>query len=481
MCYAQQSMIFSSPIFVFGFLPLVFMLYYLSARPYRNAILLICSLLFYSWGEGERLAIMLLSISMNYATALLTDRSSHPIARKLWLAVGLAGNLGLLLYFKYTFFALTNLNILAHSLGWNMFTIERIILPLGISFFTFQGISYIVDVYRKSTPVQTNPFNLALYITFFPQLIAGPIVRYHDISLQLLHRNENLSLFTSGIKRFITGLAKKVLIADTLAKVDDLLFSQSPESMGALLAWMGIIIAVIRVYYDFSGYSDMAIGMGRMFGFRLLENFNFPLSVTSMRALWTHWHISLSNWFRDYLYVPLGGNRKGVVSTQFNLWLVFFLSGLWHGAEWTFVLFGAYHGIFMVAERAGMEKWLKKIPGFLQNLYVWMVFSLGMVLFRSPDLSFALTYAKQLFAWSTINPYHDVWIYLQPYFWAIATVGFIFCYPLARRVYSYSENHFSKLIQARDVLVWMMYAILFLTTIAGMAGSSYSPFIYFRF
>lgn len=474
-------MVFSSPIFVFAFLPLVLIVYYLSARPFRNVILLVFSLLFYAWGESERLAVMLLSISLNYVAAILIDKTTGQTSRKAWLVMGMIANLGMLIYYKYTFFAISNYNVIAQSIGWHTWAIERIVLPLGISFFTFQGMSYVIDVYRRSTPVQTNPLNLALYITFFPQLIAGPIVRYHDISLQINVRSENLSLFTSGIKRFITGLAKKVLIADALAQADDIIFSYPIDNLGTGMAWLALAIAAMRIYFDFSGYSDMAIGMGRMFGFRFLENFNFPLSVTNMRSFWNHWHISLSNWFRDYVYIPLGGNRKGPFKTQFNLWLIFFLSGLWHGSEWTFVIFGAYHGIFMVAERIGLDKWLNKTPVFIQNIYVWLIFSFSMVFFRSPDLPFSIAYMQQLFTWHSINPYHEVWVHLQPYFWAVLLTGLIFCYPITRHILSWADTHQYIQLQKRELIIWFIYSILFLATIAAMASSSYSPFIYFRF
>jgi len=473
-------MVFSSPIFVFVFLPLVLLVYYLAAQRIQNIILLVFSLLFYAWGEGERLTIMLVSIIINYFTAILINKQTIPGKKKFFLFTGILLNLSLLLYYKYTNFFVANFNILAEHQGWKSIMMDRVILPLGISFFTFQGMSYIVDVYRKQAEVQRNPFNLALYISFFPQLIAGPIVRYHDISMQLTSRKVTLELFVSGIQRFIIGLSKKVLIADSIGRVSNELFTSTPEGLPAYFAWLGMITAVVQIYYDFSGYSDMAIGMGRMFGFQFLENFKHPLSVKNMRLFWTHWHISLSNWFRDYIYIPLGGNKKGVIRTQFNLWLIFFLSGLWHGSEWTFVIFGIYHGVFMVAERLGTERLLNKLPVVLQNMYVWLIFCLSIILFCSPDVNFAWNYFTQLFDFNSKAPFHQVWLYLQPEFFVLLAVGIVFCYPLKDSLIQWTYNHFTNK-QIPRYIELTGYFILLIFSMAAMAGSTYSPFIYFRF
>lgn len=478
-------MVFSSPIFVFVFLPLVLLLYFLAAPRVKNFILLIFSLLFYAWGEGERLTIMLLSITINYLAALWIDRLPDGRVRKQALFAGVFLNLALLLYYKYTNFFVVNYNQLAESQQWSSIVIDKVIMPLGISFFTFQGMSYTIDVYRRETAVQRNPFNLALYISFFPQLIAGPIVRYHDISMQLGQRQITSTLFVSGLQRFILGLAKKVLIADNIGRVSHLLFTENPELIPGWMALLGMVTSVVQIYYDFSGYSDMAIGMGRMFGFRFLENFEHPLSVKSMRLFWTHWHISLSNWFRDYIYVPMGGNRKGPVHTHFNLWLIFFLSGLWHGSEWTFVIFGIYHGIFMVAERLGTEKWLRKLPGFISNLYVWAVFSFSIILFTSPDIHFAYAYFCRIGDMFMAAPYHRIWTYLQPEFWFILVTGIVFCYPLRRkieqRIFTPSPESTGFRRLAPGLAELGFYSALLLFSMAAMAGSTYSPFIYFRF
>ncbi len=478
-------MVFSSPVFVLAFLPFLLLVYQVTKASLKNMVLLIFSLLFYAWGEGEMVVIMLGSITMNYFIALFIDSAEQKWSRNLWLSIGIAANLILLFYYKYTNFFLTNYNQIALSLGKSSVIWDTIILPLGISFFTFQGISYIIDVYRKETTVQKNPVDLALYITFFPQLIAGPIVRYHDISLQLNDRSVTPDLMVSGIKRFIIGLTKKIIIADQVGRVSAVLFSGNPDELNAGLAWLGMISSVVQIYFDFSGYSDMAIGLGRMFGFTFLENFLHPLSMKNMRKFWTHWHISLSNWFKDYIYLPLGGNKKGPWRTHFNLWLIFFLSGLWHGAEWTFVLFGVFHGIFMVAERLGMEKILNKLPGFIQNIYVWLVFSLSIILFSSPSIEFAWTYIQQLFNFNVDITFHQVWIYLDFSFWAIFISGIILCYPI--KAYITNSKAIKELtdkeilLKYKNILSYGVYFILLFFTMAAMAGSTYSPFIYFRF
>lgn len=472
-------MVFSSPLFVFAFLPLVLLVYQIVIPRLKNAVLMVFSLLFYAWGEGEMLVILILSIIVNYFTAIYITKSNKKFIKRLVLTVGVIVNVGMLLYYKYANFFVHNYNLTAEEFGLIKINLEKVLLPLGISFFTFQGLSYIIDVYRGQTEVQRNPLDLALYISFFPQLIAGPIVRYHDISDQLKKRIITSDLFISGIQRFIIGLSKKVLIADPLARVDDLLFVNNPNELNGVLAWLGMLTAVIRLYFDFSGYSDMAIGMGRMFGFKFLENFNFPLSVRNMRMFWTHWHISLSNWFKDYIYFPLGGNKKGPLRTYFNLWLIFFLSGLWHGSEWTFIVFGMYHGFFMVLERIGIEKFLKKMPYIFQNMYVWLVFALGIILYRSPDLHFAQVYYSKLFEFQTDISLHEVWIYLQPEFWFLITIGFIFCYPLTSFWRIFICNDLQQGL--KGWITYGLYCMLFFLSIAAIAANTYSPFIYFRF
>ena len=345
-------MVFSSTIFLFFFLPLTLLAYFVVGPRGRNLILLAASLLFYAWGETVYLLVMLFSIAANYLFGLLIDRARERGSRGgTAFALAVATNLGLLGFFKYANFFVDNLNQVLPVLGLAPMDIGRVHLPIGISFFTFQALSYIIDLYRNETAVQRSLLNFALYKALFPQLIAGPIVRYRDVAREIEQRTVSLDDFASGVQRFIIGLGKKVLIANVMGRAADTIFATPAETLPATLAWTGSIAFMLQIYFDFSGYSDMAIGLGRMFGFHFLENFNYPYIARSVREFWRRWHISLSTWFRDYLYIPLGGNRHGPVRTGANLLLVFLLCGLWHGASWTFLIWGVYHGIFLVLER----------------------------------------------------------------------------------------------------------------------------------
>ena len=353
-------MIFASSLFLFLFLPLTLTGYFLIRpnQPYlRNLFLLLMSLIFYAWGEPVYVFLMIGSIIMNYTTGVLLhlqrQKSPRIFTEKRILYICIVGNLGLLFYFKYANFFINNLNGILQNLSIPTISYSEIPLPIGICFFTFQAMSYVIDVYRKETDVQFNPINCALYVSLFPQLIAGPIVRYHDVAQQIVSRTVARSQFSSGIQRFIFGLAKKTMLANPLGEVADKIFAVPVHEVTTSMAWLGIICYTLQVYFDFSGYSDMAIGLGRLFGFEFLENFNYPYIAESMRDFWRRWHISLSTWFRDYLYIPLGGNRGSSLRTYLNLWTVFLLCGLWHGASWNFIIWGALHGASLVIERIG--------------------------------------------------------------------------------------------------------------------------------
>ena len=334
-------MLFSSMTFVFMFLPVVCALYLLCKKELHNPILLMASILFYAWGEPKFLAIMLLTILLNYLGAIYVEKS---VNKKLPLIITIIANLGFLVYFKYFNFILDNINALCHS------NIEplNIIMPIGISFYTFQAVSYVIDVYRGECKAQKDIYKLALYICLFPQLIAGPIVKYHDIENQIDDREVNFDKVTLGVKRFIIGLAKKMLIANTMGAVADKIFMQPADTFSPLTAWVGALSYTMQLYYDFSGYSDMAIGLGLIFGFTFMENFNYPYISKSITEFWRRWHISLSTWFKQYLYIPLGGNRKGKNRTYLNLFIVFLLTGIWHGASWNFVIWGVWNGVFII-------------------------------------------------------------------------------------------------------------------------------------
>lgn len=393
-------MLFSFMIFLWFFLPLVFCSYYLIDKRFKNILLLISSIIFYAWGGVSYSLIMLSSIIINYIFALLIDKAiedNNLKNKKIYLALCIIINLSILGYFKYTNFIISIINSLSQN---KIIELTNIVLPIGISFYTFQALSYVIDVYRGHNKAQKNIFNLALYISFFPQLIAGPIVKYHDIENQILNRNESLENIFYGIKRFIYGLSKKVILANMFALSCDEILKQPTDELGTALVWCASVLYTLQIYYDFSGYSDMAIGLGRMFGFNFLENFNYPYISKSIKEFWRRWHISLSTWFKEYLYIPLGGNRKRKLFTYINLLIVFFATGLWHGASYNFILWGLFHGFFLVIERIFLGKLLEKNKlKFINHIYVIFVFVIGWVLFRADDLKHAFELYKLMFSY----------------------------------------------------------------------------------
>lgn len=354
---------------------------------------------------------MVLSIVVNWIAGLGIEakkragKNTIPV-----LAVAVALNLLPLAFFKYGNFCVNNVNGVLETLSLPVIEMGDLHLPIGISFFTFQAISYLVDIYRGQATVQKHPVNLALYISLFPQLIAGPIVRYKDVEREIIGRITRIEDLKSGTLRFVSGLGKKVLIANSMGVVADQVFTLPIENVSTGLAWIGIVAYTLQIYFDFSGYSDMAIGLGRIFGFHFLENFNYPYISQSIQEFWRRWHISLSSWFRDYLYIPLGGNRAGTWRTYFNLLLVFFLCGLWHGASWTFVIWGLYHGLFLVVERLGLIQLLKTIPVFFRHVYTMLVVMVGWVFFRAETLDQALAYVVRMFQFKSV-PYLDAQLF----------------------------------------------------------------------
>lgn len=459
-------MVFSSSIFIFIFLPILFCLYYIANNKCRNVILLIASLLFYSWGEPKYIFLMLFSIVINYALGFLVEKEWK--LKKLFLVIAVVVNLGLLFYFKYTNFALDTFSRIARV---NV-TLKDIALPIGISFYTFQIMSYVIDVYRGNVKAQRNIVKLALYIALFPQLIAGPIVRYVDIEKQINNRIVNVSGVYNGIIRFMIGFSKKVLIADQLSSFVGVAFEGSRNSI--LIKWVGIIAYTLQIYYDFSGYSDMAIGLGKMLGFDFLENFSFPYISETIQEFWRRWHISLGSWFRDYLYIPLGGNRKGKVRTYINLIIVFMLTGFWHGASFNFIAWGLYYAFFLVIERLGFSKVLNKLPKAFRHIYSVIVVMFGWILFRAEGLKNALIYIKDMFVLHG-NDFRNFAIEISPsiIFWIV--VGIIFAIPYPWIKTKIEEKNALKIV--RDVVLM----VVFLIAISFMVGSGYSPFLYFRF
>lgn len=479
-------MVFSSVVFVLFFLPITLAGYYLINPRYRNYWLLIVSLVFFGWSQINYLWIIILNVAINYIASLLLDDCNR--LKKPILFGAILANLGLLFYFKYFDFAIESINQLCGS----TFSLKYIILPIGISFFTFQGMSYTIDVYRKQVPVQKNPLKVALYITLFPQLIAGPIVRYKEIANEIDERSINLNDFAIGIERFIIGLGKKAIIANTMAACVDRIWLTGVEYNTALISWVGSIAYTLQIYFDFSGYSDMAIGLGRMFGFHFNENFNLPYISKTISEFWRRWHISLSSWFRDYVYIPLGGNRKHI---YFNLIIVFLLTGIWHGASWHFLIWGVWNGVFILAERLFIQhrkkkeerdievelpKWKKIATNTISIFYTLFVINIGWVLFRAPETGDAIKYIFTMFG--LIKPIRvdfSVFWYLDKWTITIMIIGIFFSSAVPSRIKGIIERMISNnvILIAKYVFLIMLFFISMIRIVSG----TYNPFIYFQF
>ena len=476
-------MVFASPLFLFLFLPATIAAYFALPPRFRNAVLLVASLAFYAWGEARYVPLVLASVAFNWWMGTRIADASDVASRKRRLAAAVAGNLAALAVFKYANFAVANVDAIAPIFGLTPIALAAIPLPLGISFFTFHAISYVVDVYKRTATAQRSVRDFALYILLFPQLIAGPIIRYRDIAEQLRARDPNVSEFAYGVRRFVLGLGKKLLIANTLGQTADAVFALPAAQVAAPLAWLGLACYTLQIYFDFSGYSDMAIGLMRMLGFRILENFNYPYVARSIRDFWRRWHISLSNWFRDYLYVPLGGNRRGARRAYANLVIVFLLCGLWHGASWPFVLWGAWHGMFLVAERAGLERPLARHRA-LGHVYTLAAVMGGWVLFRCDTLEHALGYYAALAGLSGADPtLHPVAQYANRLVVVTLAIGALFAAPLAVWLARWRDRAIG--VRAMQALVigidGACLALVFVASAAMQAAGTYNPFIYFRF
>ncbi len=470
-------MVFSSTLFLFIFLNVVLIVNFL-LKELRNIFLLIASLFFYAWGEHALVFIMISSICFNYTFGLLIEHfqnNEQESQTKMMLFAGIAANLSILIYYKYFGFILENISFLGLNFNFNAASIA---LPVGVSFFTFQNISYLIDVYRKTVKPQKNLVHLGLYISLFPQLIAGPIVRYVDICKEIKHRVITKSLFVEGLIRFIRGMGKKVLIANNLGLIVDKTFAAPTDEIGFVLAWLAIICYSLQIYFDFSGYSDMAIGIGKMLGFNFKENFNYPYIATSVKEFWRRWHISLSTWFRDYLYIPLGGNRKGNFRTYVNLLIVFFITGIWHGASWNFIVWGLFHGTFLLIER-NVSFSLPKNLKFLSRIYLLLVVMISWVLFRAETLEYAIGYIKQLFTFAP-GTYHYPFVYVNNYSIFILCLGILFATPLRKYL---SERFFIPRMNSGVLLTtkFLFYILLFSFSILELSQSTYNPFIYYRF
>ncbi len=473
-------MVFSSVLFVFLFLPLALLGYFSTAQKYRNTFLLAASLFFYAWGEKFLVLILVGSLMINYYLSLsIADamRKNRQATSKLLVMTAVIANLIPLFYFKYSNFFIGELgNLLGDSfeLGKHW---QEVVLPIGISFYTFQAMSYVIDVYRQDTPPAESLVDFACYVTCFPQLIAGPIVRYKDIAKQLQERTVSIHKFSNATQIFIIGLAKKVLIANTLAKTADGAFSLPVEQLNIVTSWLGAVCYTLQIYYDFSGYTDMAIGLGLMFGFAFPQNFNHPYAACSVQDFWRRWHISLSTWFRDYLYIPLGGNRCSKWRTFVNLWIVFILCGLWHGASWNFVLWGAFHGFFLVMERSINPKISSIFPLLLKRTYVLFIVVIGWVIFRTDTLMHMKDYFAAMFSFG-----HNNWsamdtplIYqLSNDFFIALFFGILFSVPMKISQFNRFSGHGKRLLP-------LIYSSLLILCLTFLINSTYNPFLYFRF
>jgi alginate O-acetyltransferase complex protein AlgI len=506
-------MVFSSLTFLFVFLPLSLFVYYLVFIPYTvtrqsvfislaNLFLFLASLVFYFWGQAWFVVLMMISAILDYVCGLIIEyaRSNPKLSEsasrqfaKAGLVISIVGNIGILGTFKYFNFGIDIVrDVCAGLFGTTgpFLQVAQLTLPIGISFYTFQTMSYTIDVYRGIAKANRNFVDYCCFVTMFPQLVAGPIVRYIDVAEQLRRRTVTVKSFSSGVERFTIGLGKKVLVANTMAAVVDKIFAIPQGELGMNTAWLGVVCYAIQIYFDFSGYSDMAIGLGRMLGFEFLENFNYPYIAQSVREFWRRWHISLSTWFRDYLYVPLGGNRIGRARTYLNLGMVFFLVGLWHGAAGKFVLWGLYHGVFMILERGAFGRMLSTLWGPVRHVYTLAVVLIGWVFFRADSLAAAVSFLKTMLGWSS-NTGHVPFdpTYINNETWVMLLLGVIGCTPIGRIVKtlylqcvegvnvrcSRSMKMFASLTSVTYLIGIFVFSTMFL------ASGTYNPFIYFRF
>lgn len=482
-------MVFSSTVFLFVFLPILLCVYFVVKKEYKNYILLLFSLIFYAWGEAKYLYVLIMIIAINYCFAICIDKY-RTMSRKL-VILDIAVNLTFLFIFKYLLFIISNLNLLP---GVNI-TKPNITLPLGISFFTFQAMSYSIDVYRRKANVQYNFWDLALYVSFFPQLIAGPIVKYNSIELQLKNRKETFEKFEGGVKRFIVGLGKKVLLADMCAIIVRNIFEYEKagvNSVSALTAWLGVLSYSFQIYYDFSGYSDMAVGLGKMFGFDFQDNFSYPYASCSIQEYWRRWHISLGEWFREYVYFPVvtskvnirinkyikkhfGGKASRKMSVCIPLFVTWFLTGIWHGACWNYVGWGIYFAIIIIVENLGVGKMIAKWPRIVQHLYVWFIVFIARAMVKMPNIGAFFRYIRCLFGING-NKFADMrsLVYLDEQK-ILLIICALFCFPII--------PYFSNRLKHRwkGSMENVVYMFIFLVSLAHMIANTYTPFIYFNF
>ncbi len=474
-------MVFSSIVFLIGFLPLFLLVYFVMPKRFKNFLLLIASILFYSWGAPRFIFVIVITTIIDFYLVRLMDASENRFRRRLLLTISVSVNLGLLFYFKYSNFFIENINVALGALDIQPIAWIKLVLPIGISFYTFETMTYVVDVYRKVHKPLKNFWDYQLYIILFPKLIAGPIIRYHEIADQIKGRfnSDSLDNKITGFIRFVLGLSKKVFIANAMALRADEVFNEGHD-ITTSAAWIGIISYTFQIYFDFSGYSDMAIGLGKMLGFKFPENFNNPYVSQSITEFWRRWHITLGKWMRNYLYIPLGGNRvKSPARLYFNLWLVFLASGLWHGASWNFIIWGAFHGIFLVLERAGLSNFYKRIGKVPATLISFFIVLNGWVFFRIEKFSDALVYFKTMYSIDLSGKVLS--LNKEYYFFLVLAFLFSFftLFKMGEKIQA--TVYFNQYTSGRYILMTIVSVVLFVVAIGDIASSGFNPFIYFRF
>lgn len=456
-------MIFSSITFLFYFLPIVIFLYYISPYKFKNLILLVFSLLFYAWGEPKYIGLMLFSSVVDYCVSIIIDKNRGKIQSKIALGVSVLTNLSLLFFFKYTNFFID----ISNSVMGTEFDFLKLTLPIGISFYTFQTMSYSIDVYRGDAPAQKSLISLATYVTLFPQLVAGPIVRYQDVSSQINERKHSLNKVEEGIYRFCLGFGKKIILANNVGLIWNQIKCLEIAELSLMTAWLGVISFGLQIYFDFSGYSDMAIGLGKIFGFEFLENFNYPYISKSITEFWRRWHISLGQWFRDYVYIPLGGNRKGKKSWIRNIFIVWFLTGFWHGADVNFILWGLYFGIILMLEKLYILNLLNKIPNVFKHIYVIIIVSISWAIFELSDLTVLIEYIKAMFV-------NDRLIDLTFIYLLVPNISLLIFSIIA-------STPFFKYKIKSSFIKKILVILGFVLSIGFLLDASFNPFLYFRF
>jgi len=461
-------MVFSSITFLFYFLPIVLGIYYIVPNKWKNMILLLASLFFYFYGEPKYVSVMIASITSTYIFGILMDK--YKKHSKIFLILSICASAGILIYFKYMNFLIQNINL------WltNKIDFIYVVLPIGISFYTFQLISYTIDVYRGEAKVQKNILKLAMYIALFPQLIAGPIVRYTTIEEEIENRKYSFEKFALGVRRFVIGLGKKVLIANVLGEITNIFLTSNDSSV--LFYWLYAIANMLQIYFDFSGYSDMAIGLGKMFGFEFLENFNYPYIATSVTDFWRRWHISLSTWFRDYIYIPLGGNRVSKIKWFRNIMIVWLLTGLWHGAAWNFIFWGLYFGILLIIEKVFLGKYLEKIPKTLTRIYVLLIVAISFIIFSGEGIEQILQNIGGLVGINASNIVSAESLYYFKSYFVVLLIGIIGSTPILKNFVN-SE----KIQKITNVLEPIYLLLIFVICTSYIIDGSFNPFLYFRF